>query len=844
VIADLWQDLRQGARTLRRAPGFTLLVVLTLGLGIGANTAIFSLVNAVILRPLPVRAPGQLVTFADATRGPSRHLGEPPNEPEGRLSMYTYRFYQRLVAEAHGFEGIVAQEAVVTRSIVGGDDGRSADRADGRCVSANFFGVLGVGAALGRGFLPDDETTLGANPVVVLSHGFWRRRFGGNLRAVGSHLTINGTGYTVVGVMPAGFTGADVGSDTDFWVPITMQAQLTRDGLDPLARYYWSLDVLGRLGPDVSLARAQAEVDLIYRRWLTEDPVGAKSFDKSPEHVLLDSAATGLSPVRGNFREPLLVLLAGVGLLLLIVCLNVAHLLLARALKRQRELSIRTALGASRGRLLRQLLAEGALLAVLGVGVGVLLSRWLGDALVSLAADGEWQRPLVIDVAPDGRVLAFTAGLGLATALVVGLLPAWQASRANVQTALRMTVTSVAGGPRRLASRLLLMSQVAFSLVLLVGAGLLAGTLGKLRQVQTGLDESHVLLATLNTPVAGLDEAEAVTFYGEVQRRVAALPGVRAVGLSLSQLLTGNTYGWPFSSPGQTTGPSDCCTFNMVAAGFFEATGMPVVRGRSLAATDVAGSPRVAVINETAARKLFGSVEAALGKPLRAGRLKDNANPIMEIVGVVRDATGEDLRDPAPPVVYWPAAQGHSLPSHLFLTGLQVRAMGDPALLTEGVRAAVREASSSIPLLEIRTLKRQVERRLLQERLLASLSTAFGLAALFLVSIGLYGVISQWAGQRTSEIGVRMALGATAGGVRWLVLRQAFGLVLIGLGVGVPASLAAVRLLEGMLFGVAPMDPLTVIGSALAMLAVATVAAYLPARRASRIDPMTALRCE
>jgi predicted permease len=627
---------------------------------------------------------------------------------------------------------------------------------------------------------------------------------------------------------------------TDFWVPVTMQAELTRNGLPLEGRYYWSLDVLGRLKPGVSIAAAQASADLTFQRWLAEDPVRVKEAAERPVHIQLEPGATGMSPLRDGFREPLLVLMAGVALLLVIVCLNVAHLLLARAMKRQRELSIRTALGASRNRLLRQLLAEGVLLAALGAASGALFAGWLGDGLLSLATDGQWALPLSLDVGADRRVLGFTIALGVGTALLVGLVPAWQASRTNVQLALRATATAVAGGPRRLASRLLLTSQVAFSLVLLVGAGLLAGSLGKLRQVRTGLDEQHVLLVGLNTPVAGLSEPQARSLYDDIQRRVSALPGVRVASLSTSPVLDGTTYGWHMEFPGLSPQPKECCEFNLVTAGYFETLGMTVLRGRSLSPGDRAGHPRVAVVNQILARKVFGSAEAALGKHFRPAMTQED----IEIVGGVSDAQTRELREHPDPIVYWPVAQPHGLPVAIFLASLEVRAAGDPALLAGQVRAAVRDANPGVPVLGVRTLRSQVERTLLQDRLLATLSTAFGLAALFLVSIGLYGVISQWAAQRTSEIGVRMALGATAGGVRWLVLRQAFTLVLAGVAVGIPAAMAASRWLKSLLFGVTPIDPLTLAGASLALVTVAALAAYLPARRASRVDPMAALRSE
>jgi predicted permease len=833
-------DLRFAVRQLRRAPGFAAMVVLTLAVGLGANAAIFGLVNALLLRPLPVRDPGQLVLFAPGARGPSRSLGSPP-ESEGRLTFYSYPLYKRLVSESV-FAGLAAQDSGTTTSIVeiGDHDPAAGDRAEGRAVSASFFGVLGLPAALGRTFLPEDETAIGANPVVVLSQPYWRRRFAADPAVVGRHLTINQTLYTVVGVAGGGFVGLDVGTATDFWVPLTMQEALTRTGLETNARNSWSLDVLGRLKPGQGLAAAQAAADLTFQRWLAEDPALTRDLE-GPVHLRLDPGATGVSPLRDGFRQPLLILMAGVGLLLLIVCLNVSHLLLARGVGRQREMSVRSALGASRGQLTRQLLVEGLLLAGLGTALGLVLVRWFGDGLLALVASGPAPVPLSLDPGLDGRVLAFAAALGLVCALTVGLVPSWQAARADVQAVLRATAPGTTGG-RRLASRVLLASQVAFSLVLLVGAGLLAGTLVRLRQVRTGFDEEHVLLLAVNTPMTGLSEPQAGVLYDDLQRRVSALPGVRAVSLSVAPVLNEGGFSWSMQFPRLAHEPESCCTFNVVTPSYFDTMGIRLVRGRGIEPSDRGTARRVAVVNRTMARQVFGGEDAALGQPMHPETMP--ADHLIEVVGVVEDVRANELKQLPLPTVYLPVAQPHGGPLKMFLTSLEVRAAGDPALLADAVRRAVREAHAGLPILNVRTLRGQVERTLMHERLLAVLSTAFGLAALFLVSLGLYGVVSQWASQRTREIGVRMALGASAGGVHWLVLRQALSIALVGVAAGLPAAIAAARLLEGLLFGVSPVHPPTLIGAALVMLAVAALAAYLPARRASRVDPMAALRVE
>jgi predicted permease len=388
----------------------------------------------------------------------------------------------------------------------------------------------------------------------------------------------------------------------------------------------------------------------------------------------------------------------------------------------------------------------------------------------------------------------------------------------------------------------LLASQVAFSLVLLVGAGLLAGTLVRLRQVRTGFDDEHILLLSVNTTMTAVTEEQAGVLYDDIQRRVAALPGVRAVSLSIAPVLSDGGYSWTMHFPRLGRETNDCCQFNLVTASYFDAMGMRVVRGRGLEASDRGPARRVAIVNRTLARHVFGAEEAALGQTIHPEEVP--ADHTIEIVGVVEDVRATELKEPPAPTVYLPAAQPHGMPLKMFLSSLEVRATGDPALLADAVRRAVRDAHGGLPVLNVRTLRGQVERTLMHERLLAVLSTVFGLAALFLVSLGLYGVVSQWASQRTREIGVRMALGATAGGVHWLVLRQVFSIVLLGVAVGLPAAIAAARLLEGLLYGVRPVHAPTLAGAALLMMAVAALAAYLPARRASRVDPMAALRAE
>jgi predicted permease len=835
VIADLWQDLRFALRSLRLRPAFSAMVVLTLALGIAANVSIFSLVNAALLRPLPVRAPHELVLFSPGyVMG--RQLGPTPTAVDGRVSLFPHPLYERLRAQTEGLS-IVAQDsnlehAVIRRPGASSDDAGESE--PGRCVSANFFEVLGVPAYRGRTFQPEDDRAQDASPVVMLSHRLWQRRFESDPGVIGQTLGINGSPYTVIGIAPPGFSGANVGSPADFWVPMGMAQRFTRTGIDiALDEYSW-LQLFGRLQPGATLESAQASADVNLKRYLTEDDRRSAGGELRIE---LEPGATGLSTVRHNFRAPLLVLMTGVSLLLLIVCLNVSHLLLSRAMNRQHEMSVRTALGATRTRLVRQLLTEGLLLAALGAAAGGLVTRGLSEGLASLAASGPALFQFDLETQADERVIAYGVALALGTALLLGLVPAWYALRHDLQQAMRATAQSVTTGrSRSRIGRVLMVVQVAFSLVLLVSAGLLASSLARLHEVPTGFDEEHVLMAALDVRATGVDDERARFLYAEIPRRLAALPGVVAASLSQPPVLGGN-MGWTISFPGTDLAPKGF-SFYQVTPGYFDTLGMRVVRGRGFRDTDSRDAPRVAVVNEMMAAKEFGARDA-LGQRISLDKEHD-----VEIVGVVSDVRSHAVQRPTQPLFYLPAAQPHGIPANIEPTSLEVRGTGDPALLTQQVRRAVAEAQSGLVLADVRPLTEQLARSIVRERLLALLAGAFGLSALFLVAVGLYGVISQWAAQRTRELGIRMALGATPAGVQWLVLRQALSLVLFGLAIGIPAAVGVAQLLQGLLFQVDPLDPRAMLASALALAAVAAFAAYLPARRAARVDPVTALRCE
>jgi len=816
VLGDLLQDLRHARRQLRRAPGLTALVTLTLGLGIGASTAIFSLVNAVLLRPLPVRDPAGLISLSQGK------TGGPWGEPARLLDVYSHPLYQRLRGEGT-FAELAAQQGTTMRSLVrASESDPPAELAVARAASGNFFQVLGVPAALGRTFRDEDDQA-GAEAVVVLAHGYWQRRFAG-APMLGARLEINSTRYTVVGILPPGFTGIGAGERIDLWVPLAQHHQLVRGDSLLTSRRLWWLHVIGRLAPGLDVAAARARANLTLQRFLSEgswrwtelpDPDPTVPRTAADVRLEIASGSRGLEGVRGIYRQPLLVLMAGVGVLLLIVCLNVGHLLLLRGLRRQRELAIRAALGATPARLVRQLLVEGLLLSALGGMAGLLTMRWLIDGVLALAPGGA-----ALEVDADAAVLGFAALTTLTTASLVGLAPAWQAARASLQVR-----SPVMEGRGRLA-RLLMISQVVFAVVLLVGAGLLGATLQRLRAVDTGVDRGHLLVAAVLSREAGLTEAQALPLHEALVRRAGALPGVRAASMSSP------TGWWEMLLP---SGAASTGLQRMtVTPEHFQTVGLTLLEGRGFTRQDHAGAPGVVIVNRTLARQLLGG--AAVGKHVR---LVAEPGRDLEVVGVVSDALLRGLREPPAPAFYLPVAQWPTT-----LRRLELRAEGDPALLAGDVRRIVAEVAPGVPLGLVRTMAVDTEESLRSERLLVALSRAFGLAALFLVALGLFGVIGQWAAQRTPEIGVRMALGSTAAGVRWLVLRQALVLVAAGVAVGIPVALVAARGLQGVLYGISPLHPPVIAAAAVALLLVALVAAYLPARRAARVDPMTALRSE
>jgi predicted permease len=806
LARDGWQDLMYAARMLRRNPGFTAAAVLTLALGIGANTAIFSLVDAVLLRALPVAEPERLVLVNTVNaRGEARSSFSYPQ--------FTYlREHAEPVAEMFAY-------ARVDLNLSAGD---VTDAPAGLLVSSNYFSALGVNPAIGRGFSDSDDA------VAVVSHRFWQTRFGGHPAVVGRSVLLNGLPFTVVGVVPRRFFGVEVGRSPDVFVPLSMCDRL-RVGAPrlPMQNAFW-LDVMARLKPSVAVEQAAARANIVYQQGIGEAggsirPNLARLLRE--RRVVLNPGAKGRRGAGEQLRTPLLILMTVVCLVLVIACANVANLLLARAAGRRREIAIRLALGAGRGRLLRQLLTESAVLSTAGGALGLLFALWSSRALGLFFADR------FIDTALDVRVLAFTLVTSVLSGVLFGVAPALRSIRADLAEAVRGDARRDGQIARLRLGRFLVAGQVGMSLVLLVGAGLFIRTLGNLRAMDPGFRGDHVLLATLNPGLSRYTPERTSAFYADVLQRVSVLPGVRAATLADSPLLSGQFIdGFSVEGSGQAAEAS----VKIVGPRFFDTMGIALRRGRDFAPDDRPGSAKVAIVNDTIGRTYFQGSDP-IGR-----RIEIAGDKHVEIVGIIADTKYRALRAPVPNTVYLVMDQSQWSGSE---RTLHVRTDGDPADLAAAVRAEVRARARHQPQ-EVAPFTDLVDENLAQERLVATLSGFFGGVALLLTAVGLYGVIAYSTGRRTREIGIRISLGARRAAVVWMVLRDCLILVAVGLGTGLVATFWLSRFVTRQLFEVAPADPVTLALATIFLITVAALAAYLPARRASRVDPMIALRYE
>lgn len=835
---DMIQDLRFAIRLLLKNKGFTLVAVLSLALGIGANTAIFSVLDAVLLKSLPVHQPERLVLF-----GNGRDSGVTNGFPNRRRDLFSYPFYQQVRKGSTVFSDVAA-----VMSITWGVHGRINTGATNgevipinvQLVSGAYFPVLGVRAGLGRTLTEADDQILGAHPLTVVSYSWWQRRLGADPAAVGRTVSIDEVAYTIVGVTPKEFFGTKVGEAPDMWVPLAMEKQIPPaywDGRDkPL---FQSLNLIGRLKDGVSSSQAQAEVNLRFNQFLQEQagaqPSAERLQDIAKARVELTSAGRGLSEIRQQFSLSLRILMAVVVVVLLIACANVANLLLARTTARQKEFAARLAIGAGRVRLVRQLFTESLLLASLGGIAGVVLAWWGSRLLVLMASSGPQALPL--DVRPNLRILAFTLLGSLISAIVFGTGPALRAARIQPANVLRGGKGTVRAGAQSVLGKTIVLAQVALSLLLLVGAGLFVRTLINLENVPTGFNQQNVMLFTIDTSTLGLKEEKLNPVLREVEDKVRTVPGVEGAAFSFFVFNQGQWSSRAYTrDEAQTNGEGRSVKNNVVGPDYFAVMGIPLILGRGFGSQDTDKSQRVAVISQTMAERFFPNT-SPLGK--RFGIDGPDSGNQLEIVGVVKDARYGDLTEEFAPMAYYPYEQNPQP-----LSNFVVRYSGSVESIVPQARQAIKAVNQNLPIDEVVSLSDHIGRSLIQQKLVARLASFFGLLALLLACVGLYGILSYAVARRTNEIGIRMALGAQSRDVLWLVLRQALLLVLGGVIVGLGAAYYATRIADQLLFGLKPNDLTTQCGATLLLVLVATFAGYLPARRASRVEPMVALRDE
>jgi predicted permease len=834
-MKDFTQDLKYALRTLGKNPGFAIVAILTLALGIGANTAIFSLTDQVLLRRLPVRHPEELVILRSPGPSPGRNWNDGPGG-----TSFSYLAYKDLRNQNPVFSGLLARFSTQVSVVAQG----SSELANGELVTGNYFTVLGVQPAIGRVLDAGDETAPGANNVVVLSYGYWKRRFGLDPGILDKQLVVNGHSLIVVGVSRAGFSGVQVGQDPDLFIPITLKAQMTPnwDGLADRDDHW--LAMIGRVKPGMSAARAEAGIAPTYAAMLQTESPAKKHDSKSRQEFLdrkliLDPGSKGRPILQADTKGPLIALMGMVGLVLLIACANLASLLVARSEARQREIALRLALGAGRWRLVRQLLAESLVLAIAGGAAGVLLASWTLGLIVRAIPQDSTTTGLSAQL--DYRVLIFAATVSIVTGILFGLAPALRATRSSIQTVLREQGSNVSAGRENVRTRkFLLASQIALTVVLLTAAGLFAHSLLNLSRQDLGLHPDHVLQFSIAPELIGYTPGQTVAIVEQIRKGIQSLPGVRSASASEIPMLASSNSSSNITVQGYKEQENENMDVDQdwVGPNFLSTMGAALLSGRDISETDSATAPNVAIVNEKFVHRFFAG-RNPIGQHFGFGG-GDDVKIDVEIVGVTKDSKNVDLRQDIRPYVLVP----YSHSSHFGDATFYVRTSQDPVSLATAIRKIVKDNDARLSVFDMRTLTKQVDDIVFTDRLVTYFSLALALLASLLAAVGLYGVMAYVVARRTREIGIRMALGATRGNVAGLVLREIATIAAVGLVIGLTAAYAVGRVMESLLFGVKAMDPIVFVVATLLLLVVATLAGWLPARSAASVDPMVALRYE
>jgi predicted permease len=825
------QDTAYGIRSMLRSKALTAVALLSLALGIGANTAIFTLLDAVLLRELPVKEPRKLVML-----GGEQWLGI--SDAYAITALYSYPFYREFQKQNSVFSDTAAIFSLTNyvHGFIGSETSSVPMKV--QLVSGTYFSTLGVEATMGRTLTNADDNSEGNHPVAVISDAWWKRALGNKPAVLGHTLKLGNTVFTIVGIAPEEFFGTSVGEAPDIWVPLSMIQSVPPHYRGYTENFSESLWIIGRMKPGVTQEQARANADVLFRQILLSftdrKPTQRELVDLNNTHMRLTPMATGISYLRRQFSQPLKLLMGIVALVLLIACTNIANLLLARATARARELAVRQVLGARRGRIIRQLLTESLILALAGGALGIAFAMGASRLLLRMVSDGPETVPLHVGL--NATVLLFTLAITITTALLFGTIPAFRATRLQLTETLKEGRGMVKGGTRNLLARTMVVLQVALSLMLVVGAGLFLRSLINLTNVDTGFNRENVLRMEIDESSVGYkeDEHRLMALLREIEDKVSTLPGVRAVSFSSFVFHEGSWNGW-VTVPGMPVSYDVNVKHNMIGSGYFAAMQIPLVAGRLFGPQDTANAPHVAVISEHMAKTLFPA-GLPIGKSYRMGGAN---SPLVQVVGIVKDVKFDTLDEGPETLDYVPYTQHPQ-----YLGDFSVRYTGNFQGVADAVQKTIHSIDRRLPIIDVTTLDEQVARSVTDQRVVAQLSIFFGLLAVFLSCIGIYGLMSYIVSQRTNEIGIRMALGAPQSNVRWLVLREIAIMVFIGIAIGVPATLAGGQLVSHMLFGLKDKDPLSIALAVCVLLVVGLIAGYFPARRASRVDPMVALRYE